>query len=100
MKPKKKQLQEIDESTLFKSLALEWLDSRKAVIKEPTYLRDLSVFEKDLFPYIGDLPIDQIKGKDVLECAKRIEDRGAQEMAKAFYSFGWSCISDTQSEKA
>ena len=79
---KKKQLQEIDESTLFKTLALEWLDSRKAVIKEPTYLRDLSVFEKDLFPHIGDMPIHQIKGRDILECAKRIEDRGAQEMAK------------------
>lgn len=79
---KKEQKIEIDESSLFKTLALEWLDSRKAVIKEPTYLRDLSVFEKDLFPYIGNMPIDQIKGKDVLECAQRIEDRGAQEMAK------------------
>ena len=79
---KKEQRIEIYESNLFKTLALEWLDSRKAVIKEPTYLRDLSVFEKDLFPYIGNSPIDQIKGKDILECAKRIEDRGAQEMAK------------------
>ena len=79
---KKEQKIEIDESSLFKTLALEWLDSRKAVIKEPTYLRDLSVFEKDLFPYIGNSPIDQIKGKDILECAKCIEDRGAQEMAK------------------
>ena len=80
---KKKELKaEADKSTLFQSLALEWLDSRKAVIKEPTYLRDLSVFEKDLFPYIGNMPIDQIKGKDVLACAQRIEDRGAQEMAK------------------
>lgn len=79
---KKERKAEADKSTLFQSLALEWLDSRKAIIKEPTYLRDLSVFEKDLFPYIGNSPIDQIKGKDVLECAKRIEDRGAQEMAK------------------
>lgn len=79
---KKERRAEADESTLFQSLALEWLDSRKAVIKEPTYLRDLSVFEKDLFPYIGKMPIDQIKGKDVLTCAKKIEERGAQEMAK------------------
>ena len=79
---KKEQKIELDESILFRTLALEWLDSRKSVIKEPTYLRDLSVFEKDLFPYIGDLPVDQIKGKDVLECAHRIECRGAQEMAK------------------
>ncbi|MFG0750515.1 tyrosine-type recombinase/integrase [Acinetobacter ursingii] len=75
-------LQQLDESKLFKVLAMEWMEDRKAVIKETTYLRDLSVFEKDLFPDLGDMPIDQIKGKDVLACAKKIEARGAQEMAK------------------
>ena len=79
---KTQRLQQMDESTLFKSLAMEWMEDRKAVIKETTYLRDLSVFEKDLFPALGDMPIDQIKGKDVLACAKKIEERGAQEMAK------------------
>lgn len=79
---KNQRLQQMDESTLFKSLAMEWMEDRKAVIKEATYLRDLSVFEKDLFPALGDMPIDQIKGKDVLACAKKIEERGAQEMAK------------------
>lgn len=79
---KYQRLQQIDKSTLFKSLALEWMEDRKIVIKEATYLRDLSVFEKDLFPSLGNLPIDQIKGKDVLACAKKIEERGAQEMAK------------------
>ena len=79
---KNDRLQQTDESTLFKSLALEWMEDRKAVIKETTYLRDLSVFEKDLFPALGDIPIDQIKGKDVVACAKKIEARGAQEMAK------------------
>jgi len=79
---KYQRLQQIDQSTLFKSLALEWMEDRKTVIKEATYLRDLSVFEKDLFPFLGNLPIDQIKGKDVLACAKKIEERGAQEMAK------------------
>ena len=79
---KMQRLQQTDESTLFKSLAMEWMEDRKAVIKETTYLRDLSVFEKDLFPALGDMPIDQIKGKDVLACAKKIEERGALEMAK------------------
>ena len=78
---KQKKLQ-VDESTLFRALAMEWMEDRKAVIKETTYLRDLSVFEKDLFPALGDMPIDQIKGKDVLICAKKIEARGALEMAK------------------
>ena len=79
---KNERLQQTDESILFKSLAMEWMEDRKAVIKETTYLRDLSVFEKDLFPALGQMPIDQIKGKDVLTCAKKIEERGAQEMAK------------------
>ena len=75
-------LQKDDNTLLFKSLAMEWMEDRKAIIKETTYLRDLSVFEKDLFPTLGDLPINQIKGKDILACAKKIEARGAQEMAK------------------
>ena len=75
-------LLQTDESKLFKSLAMEWMEDRKEVIKENTYMRDLSVFEKDLFPELGHMPINQIKGKDVLACAKKIEARGAQEMAK------------------
>ena len=54
---KTQRLQQMDESTLFKSLAMEWMEDRKAVIKETTYLRDLSVFEKDLFPALNALPV-------------------------------------------
>ena len=79
---KNSRLQDTDENKLFKVLAMEWMEDRKAVIKEATYLRDLSVFEKDIFPALGNMPIDQLKGKDVLACAKKIEARGAQEMAK------------------
>ncbi len=79
---KKKHQQEVDQDTLFKSLAMEWMQNRKEMIKEGTYLRDLTTFEKDIFPYLGKMPIDKIKGKNVLDCAQRIEARGAQEMAK------------------
>lgn len=34
------------------------MKDRQAVIKEATYLRDLSVFKKDLFPALGHMPID------------------------------------------
>ena len=79
---KNQRLDKTDKNKLFKVLAMEWMQDRKDAITEGTYLRDLSVFEKDLFPALGDMPIDQIKGKDVLACAKKIEERGAQEMAK------------------
>ncbi|MBN6533020.1 tyrosine-type recombinase/integrase [Acinetobacter pittii] len=79
---KNQRLDQTDKNKLFKVLAMEWMQDRKDAITEGTYLRDLSVFEKDLFPALGDMPIDQIKGKDVLACAKKIEERGALEMAK------------------
>lgn len=79
---KNQRLDQTDKSKLFKVLAMEWMQDRKDAITEGTYLRDLSVFEKDLFPALGYMPIDQIKGKDILACAKKIEERGALEMAK------------------
>lgn len=79
---KKQKSQLKDNNNHFQKLAIEWMNDRRNVIKETTYLRDLSVFEKDLFPFIGNMPIDQLKGKDILACAKRIEERGALEMAK------------------
>ena len=79
----KKQVKQVnDESTLFKTLAIAWLESKKHTITEQSYHRDLRAFEKDFFPYIGDMPINQIKGKDILNCALKIEQRGAQELAK------------------
>ncbi|MEN8422253.1 integrase arm-type DNA-binding domain-containing protein [Acinetobacter junii] len=81
-KAKKQKKLQTEESTLFKVLAMQWMHDRKDAITEGTYLRDLSVFEKDLFPALGDISIDQIKGKDILACAKKIEERGALEMAK------------------
>lgn len=71
---KNQRLQQIDESILFKSLAMEWMEDRKAVIKEATYLRDLSVFEKDLFPALGNLPIDQIKVKMCLLVLRKLRN--------------------------
>ena len=37
--------------------------------------------EKNLFPYIGTTPIDQIKAPDLLAVLRRIESRGALETA-------------------
>ncbi len=66
----------------FKVLATAWMKDREGTIKPATMERDRSTFEKDLFPSIGDMPIDTIKGVHVLAAAKKIEARGAGEMAK------------------
>jgi integrase len=45
-------------------------------------IRDSSLIEKDLIPFIGNTAIGDIKSPDVLTAAKRIEERGAGEMAR------------------
>ena len=57
------------------------MEDRKAVIKEATYLRDLSVFEKISSLHWVTCPLIRSKGKMCLRALK-IEARGAQEMAK------------------
>lgn len=66
----------------FKELATAWMEDRQGTIKPATMTRDLSTFEKDLFPDLGDMAIDTIKGIHILAAAKKIEQRGAVEMAK------------------
>jgi integrase len=79
----KKQAKQAESGLLtFRALATQWMKDREGTIKPVTMTRDLSTFEKDLFPAIGEMPIDTIKGVHVLAAAKKIEERGAAEMAK------------------
>jgi hypothetical protein len=41
----------------------------------------LSRMEKEIFPYVGAMPIEEIKAPDVLKVLKRIESRGILETA-------------------
>jgi hypothetical protein len=77
-----------DESKLFKVLAMEWMEDRKAVIKEATYLRDLSVLKKIYSLHWATCPLIRSKGKMYLH-AKKIEARGAQENT-TLHSFSWA----------
>ena len=55
----------------FKELATAWMEDRQGTIKPATMTRDLSTFEKDLFPDLGDMAIDTIKGIHILAAAKK-----------------------------
>lgn len=79
----KKQVKAIvDNTNCFEVLARKWLADRQPTIKPDTYRRDSSVIEKDLIPLIGQIPIDKIKSPDILAAAKKVEERGAGEMAR------------------
>lgn len=81
-KSKKQDKAIIDNINCFEVLARRWLADRKPTIKPDTYRHDSSVIEKDLIPFIGQIPIDKIKSPEILAAARKVEDRGAGEMAR------------------
>lgn len=66
----------------FEKIAREWHELNNSGWK-PAHAADvLQRFEKDVFPEIGRFPISEIYPPDVLATVKKIEKRGAGELAR------------------
>lgn len=65
----------------FKKLAEEWLEIRRKNWSAGYYTRVRNALIADAYPYIGKLDIDKISGKRVLDAVRKVEARGALEMA-------------------
>ncbi|CAQ84820.1 MULTISPECIES: tyrosine-type recombinase/integrase [Photorhabdus] len=66
----------------FKNIALEWYNSRKDRWSVGYREDMMSAFENDVFPYIGDRPIAEIKPLELLEVLSIMEKRGTTEKLK------------------
>lgn len=65
----------------FEAIAREWFSHRKHEIAENHSGRIFSRLERDVFPWIGNFPIDQVTAPAVLALLRRIAARGAVESA-------------------
>ena len=65
----------------FKEVALEWHKVKKPSWSESHGLRTLRQLERDLFPWIGDRPMKDVTGSEILFALRKVEDRGAIETA-------------------
>jgi integrase len=65
----------------FEFVAREWYDARASEWSKRHAARTLAYLDKDLFPWLGRLPIIDIKAPALLECLRRVEGRGATEAA-------------------
>lgn len=66
----------------FREIALEW-HNMKVKKWSAGYASDiLEAFNKDVFPFIGQRPVADIKPLELLNVLKKMEDRGATEKAK------------------
>lgn len=66
----------------FEVIARAWLKSYAANLSPITAAKNLRLFERDIFPWIGSKPIADLKPKEILDTARRIESRGAVDTAK------------------
>jgi hypothetical protein len=65
----------------FKAIALEWLAKQSPQWSESHAVRMQRQLERDLFPWIGERPIDQIQPMELLAALHKVEERGALETA-------------------
>lgn len=82
MQAKKETQKVADGSLTFQAIATQWLEDRKESIEPSSHARNLRHFVNDVFPMLGNKQIDTIKSPHVIEMAKKIEERGAAEMAR------------------
>lgn len=65
----------------FEVVASAWLKTQKRTLESVTLTRAERMLELWAFPWIGKLPVTEIKPMDVLQVLKRVETRGAHETA-------------------
>lgn len=65
----------------FEIIAREWFAKQSNTWVESHAARILSRLENNIFPWLGKMPIAEIKPKEILETLKRVVGRGANESA-------------------
>ncbi len=65
----------------FEKIAREWHNNRLETWRESTAKDTINRLEKDIFPEIGSLPIGDITHQQVIAALRKIEQRGANEIA-------------------
>lgn len=80
------QAQQAEADRQFQAVAAELLKLRRPAWSDGYHARISNTLKNDAYPYFGTRAVDEIPGKAVLDAAKRIEARGAPDMADRFIS--------------
>lgn len=80
-KQKEKHTSKLLAQNSFELIAREWFSKFSSKWTEKHAVRTLRMLEKELFPWIGKLPITEISAPTLLTTLRRIENRGAIETA-------------------
>ncbi|MBC3805784.1 integrase arm-type DNA-binding domain-containing protein [Undibacterium seohonense] len=68
-------VKQIDAASTFEAVAMEWFKLKIMPLSASHSGRTLAYLKNDLIPYLGQIPIDEIKAPALLECLRRIAAR-------------------------
>jgi integrase len=77
----KKLLKLVESENTFKAVAQEWYDSRLPNWAPATASKVKRYLENDIYPWLGSQPIKEIGAPELLATVRRVESRGALELA-------------------
>lgn len=81
-KKEEKLVRDVQLNNTFQAVALEWHSTKVSRWSEGYASDIIEAFNKDIFPYIGQQPVNEIKPLVLLNVLRRMESRGATEKAK------------------
>ncbi len=98
LKKSKKELQNqkvIKNENTFKNISLKRLEKIRDEISESHYQRTSRGFINDVFPYIGNKPLDDVEASDIIKILQKMLKRGVKNSAHKVYqsiskTFKWS----------
>jgi integrase len=76
-----------DKRKTFESVANEWYLSMKDHWSESHSERIISYLKRDVYPWLGSMPIESIKAPEIITIIKRVSGRGALDAAKRVKGF-------------
>ena len=82
VKKEEKLVRNVQLNNTFQAVALEWHGTKVRRWSEGYASDIIEAFNKDIFPYIGQQPVNEIKPLVLLNVLRRMESRGATEKAK------------------
>jgi integrase len=80
-----KERQRISADTSFEAVARIWMTKVAPSLAENTQAKHKAFLEGDVFPWIGSRPLAELSAPDLLAVLRRIESRGALDIAKRTY---------------
>lgn len=69
-------------ATTFEAVAIEWASHQAERWSDDHGERIIGRLRADMFPEIGHLPVAQVRPLDILAALKKVEERGAHEVAR------------------